>query len=368
MSRSIYDIFNDRKEGINVLYEGAEYEDVEVEAYESLEVAIDELEKIVKESTNEFIEFQAAAYLEDLVLENMMYEKFDEEKLQTTIEATMGEIVDSLVTKVKQQWEKIKAWFAAVAKSIVNFFTSGEKLVSENAGKIPGAMKNCSAKVKIFDYKDPDAAMNKCTAYVDRLKVKGLDVYTNSKQSMTKVVGGANDRSEIAGKIKALFGMEETKEKQVNAIDAKLAMKYAGEKKAILDNLNKQKKQYDNDFKEIISELEKAQADAEGKEKTKATKQVEALNFANSLKSAVINAEISCIKKGASDMAAVIRKALSASEGMGQRSEGKRRGKEADAQTKSFEKEAERQNGYEIESFKANLESMMEELEFIDED
>lgn len=362
MTRSIYDIFNDRKEGI--VCEGAEFE--EVEAYESLEVAIDELEKVVKESTSEFIEFQAAAYLEDLVLENMMYEKFDEEKLQATIEATMGDRVDSLVAKVKKQWEKIKAWFVAVAKSIANYFASGEKLVSENAGKIPAAMKKCTAKVKIFDYKDPDAAMNKCTAYVDRLKVKGLDNYTNSKQSMTKVVGGANDRSEIADKIKVLFGMEEPKEKEINDIDAKLAMKYAGEKKAILDNLNKQKKQYDDDFKEIISALEKAQAEAE--DKTKASKQVEALNFANSLKSAVINAEIGCIKKGASDMAAIIRKALSASEGVGQRAEAKRRKKGSEAQSDAFEKQAERQNGYEIESFKANLESLMGDLEFVDED
>ena len=67
-------------------------------------------------------------------------------------------------------------------------------------------------------------------------------------------------------------------------------------------------------------------------------------------------------------MAAVIRKALSSSEGVGQRAEAKRRGKEGDAQAKSFEKEAERQNGYEIESFKANLESLMGELEFVDED
>lgn len=360
MSRSIYDMFNDRKEGIDVLYEGAEFEDVEVEAYESLEVAINELETIVKESTNEFIEFQAAAYLEDLVLENMMYEYFDEEKISSTMEATMGERLDGMVAKIKKQWEKIRNWFVATMKSIANYFVSGEKLVSTNSGKIPAAMKKCTAKVKMYDYEDPNKALDKCYVLVNKAKDRGA---TSSKEGVLRAVGGAKDRADVARVVKEVFGIkDEPTEKQIADINPGLAMEYAGNKKAFIDAINKLKGQVDQDFKAVLAVIEK------GEDKEAVGKQVEVFNFATSIKTAIINAEIACVKKASGDMLAVVRKALASTGGVAGAAEQKRKEKASNAQAKSFEREAERQNGYEIESFKANLESMMEDLEFVDDE
>lgn len=357
MSKNIYDMFNDRKEGLNLLIEGVSMEDVE--AYESLDVAIDELENIVRESTNEFIEFQAASYLEDLVLENMMFENFDEEKISTTMEATMGERLDGMAAKIKQQWEKMKAWFISTAKAIANYFVSGEKLVSANSGKIPAAMKRCTAKVKIHQYNDPANAVDRCYVLVNKVKDRGA---TGNKEGVLKAIG-AQDRKDVARVVKEVFGIKgEPVEKAIQDMDPELAMDYAGSKKVFIDAINKLKGQLDQDFKNVLAIVEK------GEDKEQVAKQVEVFNFATTIKSAIINAEVACIKKGAGDMLAVIRKALASTGGAGGAVEQKRREKAAKPMAKSFEKQAERQNGYEIESFRANLESMMEDLEFVDED
>ena len=92
MAKNIYDLFNERKNGIDYLVEGldpTEYADLE--GYEDLDAAAEALNVISMESMNEMLEFQAANYLEDLVLENMMYDEFDEEKIQNLMEAAKEE-------------------------------------------------------------------------------------------------------------------------------------------------------------------------------------------------------------------------------------------------------------------------------------
>ena len=73
MAKNIYDLFNERKYGVDYLVEGFNGIE-EVEAYESLDEASLDLLRITQECTNEAIELQAAWYLEDLVIESMMYD------------------------------------------------------------------------------------------------------------------------------------------------------------------------------------------------------------------------------------------------------------------------------------------------------
>lgn len=346
MSRNIYDIFNSRKEGLDILAEGLSYENVE--AYESLDVAMGELETIVKESTNEMIELQAAAYLEDLVLENMMFDDFDEEKISVTIEATMKERAGGLVNSIKQQWEKIKAWFAATAKAIANYFVAGEKLVNENKAIIPEAMKKCEARVKMFDYNMPKAAMDKCTSMV--IAVRAAGAYLTDEQSVLSAAGKAKSRSDVARVVKEAFGMNQTSEKPIKNIDPNLAMAYAGKKSDLLDTINKQKANFDKEFSAMLQELK----DDKNEE---SAKQAKLFNFAIGIKSAIINAEVACTKKAAGDMAAVIRKAVT-SNGGGV----KGAVKAGNAAYKNAKYEPKK------ESFMANLEGMMEELEFVDDE
>ena len=107
MSRNIYDIFNERKSGIDMLTEGFEVEDQE-EQFDSLVEAAYAMEEIIQENMNECIEFQAASYLEDLVLENMMYESFDEESMREVLTESIGERVQGIVGRLHAAWKRIK--------------------------------------------------------------------------------------------------------------------------------------------------------------------------------------------------------------------------------------------------------------------
>lgn len=357
--QNIFDIFNMRKEGLTSIVEGAQVdsmlEGVEIEEveYETLDVAMEALNEIVQEATQSHIEFQGAAYLEDLVLESMMYENFNEEKINVAMEATIKERAVKAKEAIKRQWAKITAWFAATMKAIANYFTSGEDLVAKNKSAIPDAMKACKAKVKIYAYQPVSAAVSKCTDLVDKAKVAGAS--KTSKDAVLAAVG-AKDRAGVADIVKGYFiSGKEPVEKAVYQLNPAIAMDYAGNKKAILDSIKKSKATVDADFKEILGLIEKA---GEG---DKSGNQVAVFNFATSLKTAIINAEIRMVKKGASDNLAIIRKALAAKSGAG--TQPIKDKKESKAMAKSFEP---KQNGFEIESADASLESLAE-IEFIDE-
>lgn len=96
---NIFDVFNNRKLGLNYLSEGYEVEADEVEAFDDLDTAMESLEEIITESRNEVIELQSAMYLEDLVLENMMYDDFNEEEISSVMENTMKERASELAKK-----------------------------------------------------------------------------------------------------------------------------------------------------------------------------------------------------------------------------------------------------------------------------
>ena len=117
MSKNIYDIFNAKKEGLDYLSESYGQD---VSPYEDIEDGIKDLDMIVRESTMDMIEFQGAMYLEDLVLENMMYENFDEEHIAPILEGKLKEMGNNIVTKIKNLWNKIKEWFKKVFATIKN--------------------------------------------------------------------------------------------------------------------------------------------------------------------------------------------------------------------------------------------------------
>ena len=141
MAKDIYEIFNDRKIS-------------NTEAYTTLEEGIDALNEMEEEFMMTAIETQAVFYLDNLVLENMMYEDFNEEKLVVTMEEAEEKQKRSIGEILQAQWEKLKAWFTNIIQSISNFFIDGEKLVNERGDEIEKAMKNSEIKVRMNDYVD----------------------------------------------------------------------------------------------------------------------------------------------------------------------------------------------------------------------
>ena len=208
MAKNIYDLFNERKNGIDYLVEGLDpSEYINLEAYEDLDTAAEALDIISLEATNELIEFQAASYLEDLVLENMMYEDFDEEKIQATLEAAKEEKKEGLGQKIKNLWQRIKEWFAKAIKTIAVHFQSGETLVIKYKKDIPKALQQSTAKVKCKAFRDPDKCMATIIGLVGDLKVR---TGGRTKETILKMVG-VSDKNGINEKVEGIFFDSEKK-------------------------------------------------------------------------------------------------------------------------------------------------------------
>ena len=148
MAKNIYDLFNERKYGVDYLVEGYNYDEDSIEAYESLDASIEAIETITQESMNEAIELQAAWYLEELVIESMMYDDFEEERIASVMEGALKEKAGKAAEYIKKKWQQIKEWFASTFKAIANHFKSGETLVRQNGKKIDEGMKRSHLKVK----------------------------------------------------------------------------------------------------------------------------------------------------------------------------------------------------------------------------
>lgn len=296
MARNIYDLFNERKNGVDYLVEGFAPNDVE--AFEDLDAAMEALDNISMESTNEMIEMQAACYLEDLVLESMMYDDFEEDKIKGIMEGAEKEKKEGFVQKIKNLWQKIKDWFAAAFKTITNHFQSGETLVAKYRKQIPAAMHQSTAKIKIRSFKDPDEAKKDMGYLVDRLKVTG-----QSKEQILSAAGIA-DKKGITSRVEDWFyNSKEAKEQPIKGLKAETVIKWASGKKIFIDELKKQQKDTDGEFKAILSEL---QGGGDG-----AAEKAANFQFGINILNGAFNAEIKCIRDLSNACTAVIRKALS---------------------------------------------------------
>ena len=300
MAKNIYDLFNERKNGIDYLVEGldpSEYADLE--AYEDLDVAAEALETITTESTNELIEFQAAAYLEDLVLENMMYNDFDEEKIQATMEAAKEEKKEGLGQKIKNLWARIKEWFARVIRTITTHFQSGETLVAKYRKQIPTAMNQSKAKISYRPFNDPESVKKQIEAMVGRLKVVG-----KSKEQILGLVG-LSDKGGAKEKVENIaYSKKEKVEQPISSMKADVVIKWAGDKKVHIDGLKKMQKDLDGEFKQMLADINKG----DGKNKAEDASNFQfGIGVANSL----ISHMIVCVKQICNVCTAIIRKAIS---------------------------------------------------------
>lgn len=307
MSRNIYDVFNERKEGLDSLMEGY-YDSGYVEDFDNMTDGIRVLDSIMQESTMDLIEYQGAVHLEDLVLENMMYENFDTEEIAPIIEATMKERAESLWKKVKDLWEKIKAWFKKMFAAIKNFFMSNNKLLAKYEGQIAKRMKACDVEVNCHEWNDPTDAINDSYELLNLLKLEAAENY-KSKDDLLKAIH-VKDKKEIVGIIKKFFMSEKAAKRKISSMDAGVVEKYVSSEKYLLDNLNKERARIDLEFKNCLDDLKADRKSAEGDEKKDLNKMVNTFQFGINLKTAMINAMVACLKKGAGECRAIILKAV----------------------------------------------------------
>lgn len=338
MAKNIYDLFNERKNGIEYLVEGYDVDVEDAEPFEDLDAAAEALENFNMESTNELLELQAASYLEDLVIENMIFDDFDEDKIEGVMEGKFKEKANGLKEKVMGWWKKIKAWFASAYQTVINFFQSGEKLVNKYRNAIGPAMSRSNVKVKMNKYKDLETATKAVEAMCDKLKSVGQsDAEKNDGKAAILSVIGADDKADVKKKVRDMFIEKEKVEMQIKDIDSKQAIKYVGNKKAIISSLKVTEKRIDTEFKQILSNLKgnkRRASDDAGHDVGE--KMVANFHFAITVKNTMLSTMIGIIRKACGEYTAIIKKVLSGKVGKEEEKEAPKAEQPEQPSTESF--------------------------------
>ena len=304
---NIFDLFNDRKSGIEAIYENANNDEVVEESveetsegFESIEEAVEYMDNFILESTDEAIEFQAACYLENLVLEQMMYEDFNEEEMQLTIEGAMKERMARAGESLKEMWRKVKEWFNNVINNLVNHFTSGKKLVEKyGAQKIINAMKDCETKVKMNEYGDLAKASNAVAWYVNKLSE--LSLYATPDRNKILDAVQAESVNAAAEKIRKLYiTSDKPVVKKIREINGSQAINVCATGGDFVKHLKDWRNQIDKSFNAMLGQMNrKDNGDYMANVK-----------FGATLRNKIVNEAIKCVNKITREYRAIIIKAL----------------------------------------------------------
>lgn len=284
MAKNIYELFNERKNGMDYLVEGYDVDLESVEGYEDIDTAVEELNNLTESYNNEYMEFQAACYLEELIIESMMYDDFNEEKIGAVIEGSMKEKASGVVEKLKALWNKLKTWVQNAYKTVTNLFQSGEALIKQHGpANVQTAIKNCNKKVKMPEYNDHQQALSSVTNLMSKsIKVEGM--------SKNEVLSAFEIKKvkDLDEKVHKMFVKGDKKEVTINQLPAAQIVDAVERKKAVLDALTIYSKKLDVEFKEIIGIASRAGKSAEGGEADEINNTIEAFNLGQAIKNRLV--------------------------------------------------------------------------------
>lgn len=304
---NIYDLFNDRKNEIESICESQQVEEVENE-FDSIEEGLEYMDELLQESNNDMIEWQAACYMEDLVLEQMMYEDFNANEMEFIIEGSLKERFSDLGEKLNGIWENIKKWFQNMMNKLQDHMSSGEALFQKyGEGNIQQALSKSDLSLKFPELGDPFAAINKMEVALQ--KVGSIDPTTAKGAYQNAFIDyaglGAKDEKGLMTAIKKLiFPLENPSITKVNSLNAKVLVKYARYGK-VKDLFNKAYKFNEMTFKQ-------AMAAAKGKREAEKTGDVggQAYYYLLTLRQRMISAFLGAYNQAANACRSVIIKVM----------------------------------------------------------
>ena len=304
---NIYDLFNDRKNEIESICESQQVEEVENE-FDSIEEGLEYMDELLQESNNDMIEWQAACYMEDLVLEQMMYEDFNANEMEFIIEESLRERFSDLGEKLNGVWENIKTWFKNMMAKLQDYMSSGEALFQKyGEGNIQQALSKSELSLKFPELGDPFAAISKIEVALQ--KVGSIDPTTAKGAYQNAFIDyaglGAKDEKGLMSAIKKLiFPLENPSITKVNSLNAKVLIKYARYGK-VKDLFNKAYKFNEMTFKQ-------AMAAAKGKREAEKSGDVggQAYYYLLTLRQRMISAFLGAYNKAANACRSVIIKVM----------------------------------------------------------
>ena len=304
---NIYDLFNDRKNEIESICESQQVEEVENE-FDSIEEGLEYMDVLLQESNNDMIEWQAACYMEDLVLEQMMYEDFNVNEMEFVIEESLKERFSGMGERLNDVWEKIKKWFQNMINRIQDFMSSGEALFQKyGEGNIQQALSNSDLSLKFPELGDPFAAINKIEVALQ--KVGSIDP-RNAKGAYQNAfidyagLGAKDEKGLMTAIRKLIFPLEKPSITKVSSLSAKNLVKYARYGK-VKDLLNKAYKNNEVTFKEAYK-MVKAQVEA----KKEGNVPVQAMYYLMNLRQRMLSAFLGAYNQAANACRSVIIKVM----------------------------------------------------------
>lgn len=298
---NIYDIFNERKSSVSMISEGFDYDYFDrdsIEDFDSIEEGIEVLTNLQKEMQNTNIRLCAESLVSDLLLEESMYEDFNEDNITEMIEESLKEKASTVGNKIQELWGRVKAWFAGLFNSITNHFKNGETLLKKYPD-LKNRLKSSTSKVKAYKMIAASAAIKKCSTLSNKLSFYEVYETKDFKSSVFSKLG-VQDKKELKTTVMKFFvkGKLEKEELVIGSLNPAIVINYAVSKKDIIDGLKDQQKNLDDDFKNALNASKKNKSDAEDKEAKKYINDVmSVLNFIFNVKSDIIKVEIAMVKK-----------------------------------------------------------------------
>lgn len=298
---NIYDIFNERKSSVSMISEGFDYDYFDrdsIEDFDSIEEGIEVLTNLQKEMQNTNIRLCAESLVSDLLLEESMYEDFNEDNITEMIEESLKEKASNVGNKIQELWGKVKAWFAGLFNSITNHFKNGETLLKKYPD-LKNRLKSSTSKVKAYKMVAASAAIKSCSTLSNKLSFYEVYETKDFKSSVFSKLG-VQDKKELKTTVMKFFvmGKLEKEELVIGSLNPIIVINYAVSKKDIIDGLKDQQKNLDDDFKNALNASKKNKSDAEDKEAKKYINDVmSVLNFIFNVKSDIIKVEIAMVKK-----------------------------------------------------------------------
>ena len=370
---NIYDIFNERKSSISMISEGFDYDSFDmdsVEHFDTIEEGIEVLSDLQKEMQDANIRLCAESLVSDLLLEENMYEDFDEDHITEMIEESLKEKASNVGKKIQELWGRVRAWFAGLFNSITNHFKNGETLLKKYPD-LKSRLQNDSSKVKAYKMVGAAGAIKNCSALSNKLSF--YEVY-ETKDFKSSVFGklGVQDKKELKTTVMKFFvmGKLEKDELVVRSLNPAIVINYAVSKKDIIDGLKNQQTNLDNDFKEALNAAKKNKSDAEDKETKKYINEVmSVLNFIFNIKSDIIKVEIAMVKKLSNMCLSICRHACGGASAASKEPEPEPKNKGEYIPTKQDKAaNAVAKNKAKTESFDYLMSSLNEDVEFEDDD
>lgn len=298
---NIYDIFNERKSSVSMISEGFDYDYFDrdsIEDFDSIEEGIEVLTNLQKEMQNTNIRLCAESLVSDLLLEESMYEDFNEDNITEMIEESLKEKASNVGNKIQELWGKVKAWFAGLFNSITNHFKNGETLLKKYPD-LKDRLKSSTSKVKAYKMVAASGAIKNCSTLSNKLSFYEVYETKDFKSSVFSKLG-VQDKKELKTTVMKFFvmGKLEKEELVIGSLNPAIVINYAVSKKDIIDGLKDQQKNLDDDFKNALNASKKNKSDVEDKEAKKYINDVmSVLNFIFNVKSDIIKVEIAMVKK-----------------------------------------------------------------------